>query len=328
MQIRDLLNIVDGQRQVISELKYGEEDPNNPGFMWIKDPKATSSFGTKDGNMIANGTGGYWNAIKVPIQGTDTNTNTPANVPPAVPPAPEAPPAEVNTEPDAQNLPPPPAQDTNDYMDVPHSSPVTCTPEVQAEIMKQKSFKAAFALARKSGCSEFNWCQIVDVPGTAPKPSEPERPATHIAPWVVGPGASMPGTTQQQQDFLDAVAMGNMGSESIEHQGTVLEDELGAVLRLGSVVHEAAGIPEIKAPTKQTAIAIAQKKGIKRFRYCGRYGTKLGKGGTAPMPTPRPKPQPQPKPQPAAPTTQEFPNVNAMGDFTGYYDTVEVPAKK
>ena len=56
---------------------------------------------------------------------------------------------------------------------------VKCGPEVQAEIKKQKTFNAAFALARKSGCDTFDWCQIVRVPGQAPTPKpEPVQGVT------------------------------------------------------------------------------------------------------------------------------------------------------
>jgi hypothetical protein len=49
-------------------------------------------------------------------------------------------------------------------------------------------------------------------------------------------------------------------------------------------------IPEIKASSKQKAIEIARQKGIKVFRFCGKYGTNLAKKKKqAPTPTPTKK---------------------------------------
>jgi hypothetical protein len=48
----------------------------------------------------------------------------------------------------------------------------------------------------------------------------------------------------------------------------------------------AGGIPEIKAGSKEKAIEIARKKGIKTFKFCGRYKVKAGKPEQGPMVTP------------------------------------------
>jgi hypothetical protein len=57
------------------------------------------------------------------------------------------------------------------------------------------------------------------------------------------------------------------------------------------IFSEAGGIPEIKASSKAAAIAIAQKKGVKQFRFCGKYKVQAAK-----------KPRPvQPQPAPAKP---------------------------
>jgi hypothetical protein len=66
-------------------------------------------------------------------------------------------------------------------------------------------------------------------------------------------------------------------------------------------------IPEIKAPSKEKAIEIARKKGIKRFRFCGQYKVKAGKKGSAPQP--RPPVVPPKKNEPVQGVT-----TNPMGD--------------
>lgn len=289
----------------LNELKYGEEDPQNPGFMWVKPDNVVSKMTDRDGNMVRTGSGGYMNAKMVPINkpapapeappapAPEVNIEPNAQNQPIPAPAPEAPPAEVNTEPDAQNQPiPAPAQ--------------PCGPEVQAEIMKQNSFNKAYALAKKSGCQTFDWCQIVKVPGTGPKPKP--TPQTVQMPDL-NPMGDFTGYYNDIPVNEDESLI--PGSAEIARMREIAGTE---------VVQEAGELPQIKAPTKQAAIAIAQKKGLKAFKYCGKYKVQDAKGGTGPKPRPNP-------PAPAATTTVDMPDLNPMGDFTGYYNQVQVPKR-
>jgi hypothetical protein len=98
------------------------------------------------------------------------------------------------------------------------------------------------------------------------------------------------------------------GYESDEH---ILEDELNRVREIaGTQVVEAGQIPEIKAGSKQAAIEIARKKGITRFKFCGKYKVQASKKPVAPNVAPKPVRPVPPKAEP-----QDFVTTNPMGDF-------------
>ena len=251
---------------------------------------------------------------------------------------------------------------------------VKCGPEVQAEIKRQKTFAAAFALARKSGCETFDWCQIVKVPGQAPTPTpQPVQGVTTNPMGDFDPTAfsgDFTGGTKREDVELEEAAF-IPGSEEIDRireiAGTqIVEDTLADIARSqgltlgkpkdpktkcagcgipfeqhGSVKHpfmykeggQAAtpgrigdidpntgkppvgpkpqnttpgAIPEIKASSKEKAIEIARQKGIKVFRFCGKYGTNLAKK----KPPKKQDVTPVPKKQPVQGVT-----TNPMGDF-------------
>jgi hypothetical protein len=154
-------------------------------------------------------------------------------------------------------------------------------------------------MAKEAGCPDFDWCQIVNVPAPVmpqPAPTAPASPATTNPMGDYDP-TSFNGQAAAYEDI----------EESVYITGSTELDRLREIAGT-QVVSEAGGIPEIKASSKAAAIAIAQKKGVKQFRFCGKYKVQVAK---------KPKPvKPQPvMPQPA-PTTPETPvTTNPMGDF-------------
>jgi len=186
-QYRALVNKLESIQQ-LNELAYGQEDPNNPGFMWVP-ADGTTPLGDGSKQMIRSGSGGYWNAKKVPIVKPEV---APAVVAPAVvepekvaePPAvvePEKvaePPAVV--EPEKVAEPPavvepekvaePPAvvepekvAEKEPEVFQPQIAPtkkLPCDPDTLAKIKYMPSFNKAFAAARAAGCEKFDWCGV------------------------------------------------------------------------------------------------------------------------------------------------------------------------
>jgi hypothetical protein len=160
-------------RSQLNELAYGEEDPKNPGYMWVPaDGTSPLGDGQTPRQMIGTGTGGYVNAKMVPI-----------NKPPAPTPAPEPVTVTPVAEPgkiDVTTLPPLSNQDAD-----PVKPQTNCDIETQARIKYMPSFNKAYAAAKEAGCPEFMWCQVVTVP------SQDADPA--------GPGAAVGNTTLGRQ---------------------------------------------------------------------------------------------------------------------------------
>jgi hypothetical protein len=116
----------------------------------------------------------------------------------------------------------------------------------------------------------------------------------------------------------------NFGAEEgFESDGYILEDELNRVREIAGtqVVQELSppktggAIPEIKASTKEKAIEIARKKGIAKFRFCGKYKVKDAKKPNQSA-TPKPGPGRFVSP-PIADKGEKLQGVttNPMGDF-------------
>lgn len=234
---------------------------------------------------------------------------------------------------------------------------VKCGPEVQAEIKKQKTFNAAFALARKSGCDTFDWCQIVRVPGQGPTPAPATPSVTNpmgdfdptdfsgdftrvredveLEESVFIPGSEeidrireIAGTQVVEQNIADlareqglsmgkpkdpntkCTACGRTYAEHVNPDGTSkvrhpffykAEGSSGQAQTPATTASTPAApaktnqdtIPEIKASTKEKAIEIARKKGIRVFRFCGKYKVELAKKkkpaqATTPLPATAP----------------------------------------
>jgi hypothetical protein len=288
-QYRELVDKLESIQ--LNELAYGEEDPKNPGFMWVP-ADGTTPLGDGSKQMIQTRFGEYWNAKKVPI------------VKPAPEPTPEPTPEpapEPTPEPAPEPTPAPEPAPTPEPVQ-PQPTPVEpCGPEVKEKIKQQKTFNAAYTMARKAGCPDFDWCQIVNVPGPVMPQPAPEAPAT----------------TNPMGDYDPTAFNGNPAAyeEGYESDNYILEDELNRVREIAGtqIVQElgppkTGAIPEIKAASKQAAIEIAQKKGIKQFRFCGKYKVQAGKK-TRPVEPPKP---------PLPPTVVSAPEpvtTNPMGDF-------------
>lgn len=150
-QYRALVNKLESIQQ-LNELAYGQEDPNNPGFMWVP-ADGTTPLGDGSKQMIRSGSGGYWNAKKVPIVKPEV---APAVVAPAVvePEKVAEPPAVVEPEKVAEKEP---------EVFQPQIAPtkkLPCDPDTLAKIKYMPSFNKAFAAARAAGCEKFDWCGV------------------------------------------------------------------------------------------------------------------------------------------------------------------------
>lgn len=237
-QYRALVNRLESINEA-GELKIGDIDPRNG-------KKILSAMTDGSGNVVRSGTGEIWN-VKYGE----------AEAPVADPVAPAV--AEPVGEPAA----------TQEFPLTPQEK---CGPEVKEKIKAQKTFNAAYAMAKAAECPEFDWCQIVKVPGQGPSPTPPG-----------GAGIT---TTNPMGDF-DPTAFSGQAAAYEDIAESVGSDELDRVREIAGtqVVAEAGAIPEIKASSKAAAIAIAQKKGIKVFRFCGKYKVQAAKR-QAPSPTP------------------------------------------
>jgi hypothetical protein len=282
----------------LNELKIGDIDPTNGR-------KILNALVDGSGNVVRSGSGEIWNVEYGPA---DAPAEEPAPNFTARPPAQPAP----SKEPEAATEPKPEATPEP----TPEPTPVQpCGPEVKEKIKAQKTFNAAYAMAKKAGCPDFDWCQIVTVPG----PTIATKPK--VEPPLGQFSVPRPTTTNPMGDFDPTAFNGQAATyeEGYESDNYILEDELNRVREIAGtqIVQElkppkAGGtIPEIKAASKQAAIEIAQKKGITQFRFCGKYKVQAAKK-VQPNIAPKPKVEP-PLAQlkaPAQPTT-----TNPMGDF-------------
>jgi hypothetical protein len=285
-QYRELVDKLESIQQ-LNELKIGDVDPTNGR-------KILNALVDGSGNVVRNSSGEIWNVEYGPA---DAPAEEPAPNFTARPPAMPAP----REEPQAATEPTPePAPEPTPVQ--PQPAPAEpCGPEVKEKIKQQKTFNAAYAMARKAGCPDFDWCQIVNVPGPVMPQPAPEAPAT----------------TNPMGDYDPTAFNGNPAAyeEGYESDNYILEDELNRVREIAGtqIVQElgppkTGAIPEIKAASKQAAIEIAQKKGIKQFRFCGKYKVQAGKK-TRPVEPPKP---------PLPPTVVSAPEpvtTNPMGDF-------------
>ena len=147
-------------------------------------------------------------------------------------------------------------------------------------------------MAKDAECPDFDWCQIVEVPGQGPTPN----PTGKVD--FVGQQTPLGGDAQNPMSFAPNSNFG--AEEGYESDAYILEDELNRVREIAGtqVVQElgppktGGAIPEIKAASKQAAIEIARKKGIKKFKFCGKYKVQAKKPGQGPTPKPKPKPTP------------------------------------
>ena len=245
--------------QLNEDLKIGDIDPRNG-------QKILSAMTDSEGNVVRSGSGEIWNVKYGPA---DAPAPTPA---PAQDDKPEEPvvtpvdePTDIKPEPLADvDVAPTPAPEEK------------CGPEVKAQIMAQKTFNAAYAMAKKAECPEFDWCQIVNVPEQGAKPSDAwfNAPGMGTGSVVTPTGKpNLPTVKEEEQQIPAAEGLDRIR----EIAGTQVVMELNP---------NAGGIPEIKAGSKEKAIEIARKKGIKTFKFCGRYKVKAGKPEQGPMVTP------------------------------------------
>jgi len=264
-QYRQLVNKL---VSINEELKIGDIDPRTGR-------KILSAMTDSDGNVVRSGTGEIWNVKYGPAE---------------LKPAAVAEPVAVQAEP-VKDTPVEPVKDTPAPTPTPTPTPAVaepdkkvepCGPEVKEKIRAEKTFNAAYAMARKAGCPDFDWCQIVSVPGqtATPKPSGQKVDFT-------GQATPLGGNAENPMSFAPNSNFG--AEEGYESDEYILEDELNRVREIAGtqvVLEAGADIPEIKAANKQAAIEIARKKGIKRFRFCGKYKVQAKKPGQTATPKP------------------------------------------
>lgn len=360
-QYRALVNRLESimlNEEEFPKLRIGDIDPRNG-------KKILDALVDGSGYVVRSRFGDIWNVkygepdpVKEPEKTPEKEpekppVKEPEKTPEKEPEKPEVKPVPAPAEPEVKPLPP--------LVEPPEEKPeVKCGPEVQAEIKRQKTFSAAFALARKSGCDTFDWCQIVRVPGQAPTPAgkipygsanpfnrEFDVPDTPAGRAQAGLASMIEDEELEESAFIP-------GSEELDRireiAGTdVVEDTLADLNRKAGVVmgkpknpetkcttcgtaykdhnfrhpftykpsedkgsgqaqtpapakpapapSAAPGeIPEIKASSKEKAIEIARKRGIKVFRFCGKYGTQLAKKkkpqqAQTPVPSEKPRRQ-------------------------------------
>ncbi len=384
------------EEEKFPQLRIGDIDPRNG-------KKIVDALVDGSGFVVRSRYGDIWNVKYGEPDPVKEPEKQPEKEPEKAPAEPEVTPVPTPSEPEVKPLPPleePPK---------PEEKPeVKCGPEVQAEIKKQKTFNAAFALARKSGCDTFDWCQIVKVPGVAPTPTPQPVQGVTTNPmgdfdptdfsgdftkprkqwdWQKGErgnkaGSDLPpaaesieleeaafipgsedidrvreiaGTQIIEQNIADiareqGLKMGTPkdpktkcsgcgmtyeqhvnpdGTSKVRHPFMYKEEGPGQASTPAPNTAKpaqtppkksdttAGTIPEIKASTKEKAIEIARKKGIKVFRFCGKYGTNLGKKKPNVAPTPKPKPKAEPVQGVTTNPMGDFDPTAFSGDFTG-----------
>jgi len=150
-----------------------------------------------------------------------------------------------------------------------------CGPEVKAQIMAQKTFNAAYAIAKKAACPEFDWCQIVTVPLPGSNTSDPwfNAPGMGTGSVVTRNGKPTFAPVKENEQLIPA-------TEGLDRMREIAGTQVVMELNPNSN-----SIPEIKAGSKEKAIEIARTKGIKTFKFCGKYKVQAGRPDIAPMPT-------------------------------------------
>ena len=150
-----------------------------------------------------------------------------------------------------------------------------CGPEVKAQIMAQKTFNAAYAIAKKAACPEFDWCQIVTVPSPGSNTSDPwfNAPGMGTGSVVTRNGKPTFAPVKENEQLIPA-------TEGLDRMREIAGTQVVMELNPNSD-----SIPEIKAGSKEKAIEIARNKGIKTFKFCGKYKVQAGRPDIAPMPT-------------------------------------------
>ena len=132
----------DGPTETFPPLKIGDIDPRNG-------KKILDALTSSDGNVVRSRFGDIWN-VKYgdpdPVVAPPTPDPTPDPTPVVAPPTP----APV---PDPEPVP----------------DEVACSPELRAKIRLMPSFTQAYAAAKDGTCPDFEWCQIITVPGIAPQ---------------------------------------------------------------------------------------------------------------------------------------------------------------
>ncbi|NBR62332.1 MAG: hypothetical protein EBT86_12010, partial [Actinobacteria bacterium] len=271
------------------ELRIGDIDPSNGRI--IKNAAVDSN-----GIVIRSSDGSIYNVeygppVK-PGPGPKPNEITPNLQDPEKV---DAPLPNINVAPEEQP-PAPTPEPTPPAPTPPAPTPeptTTCPPEVLAQIKAAKTFNQAYALAKKSNCPDFEWCQIVDVgQGPKPAPQPTDKPVQSFPQFDPRIGPTLAYVTD-----LPGTSHGIM-PENYEIKGS---DEIDRIREIaGNQILEAqpGGIPEIKAASKEKAIAIARQKGITRFRFCGKYKVQQAKKGQDRRP---------PTPKPADKPVQSFP---------------------
>ena len=254
-------------------LKIGDIDPRNG-------KKILSALTSSDGTVVRSRYGDIWN-VKY---GEPDKKEEPVVAPsPEVMPTPQA-----EVKPDVKPEPSPePTPSPEVKPEVDTKPEVKCGPEAKAQIKAAKTFNQAYAIAKKAECPDFDWCQIVTVPQVDTKPTAPS-----------------PVTTNPMGDVDPTAFSGDFTKVREEDSFVPGSEELARILEIAgrTVVYEA-DTPEIKAPSKQAAIEIAKKKGITRFKFCGKYKVQASKT--------KPKPRPQVDTKPTAPSPV---TTNPMGD--------------
>ena len=153
LNIRNLIDKIESIQHINEDLKIGDIDPRNG-------QKILSAMTSSDGSVVRSGSGDIWNVKYGPPDPAPTPTPTPAPTP-----TPEPTPEPTPT-PDPTPAPTPTPEPTP-------APEETCGPEVQAKIKYMPSFNQAYALAKKSGCTEFEWCGIYTTKGQGGKEAEP-----------------------------------------------------------------------------------------------------------------------------------------------------------
>lgn len=268
--------------QLNEDLKIGDIDPRNG-------QKILSAMTDGEGNVVRSGSGEIWNVKYGPADAPEpTPTPSPVDKPeePVVTPVADQP--DIKPEP-LPNITPDPT---------PGPTPAPeekCGPEVKAQIMAQKTFNAAYAMARKAECPEFDWCQIVNVPEQGAKPSDAwfNAPGMGTGSVVTPNGKPAPAAVKEDEQLIPS-------ADGLDRMREIAGTD---------VIKEAGEIPEIKAGSKEKAIEIARKKGIKTFKYCGKYKVKAGKPEQGPMVTQQPMPAAVGNPNISRSTAPGNPNI-------------------
>lgn len=276
-QYRALVNrleAINEAEESFPTLKIGDIDPRNG-------KKILDALVDGSGNVVRSRYGDIWNVKYGPA---DAPAPTPEKEPEAEPVAPEAEPEKEPVSPVVE-----PEKDPVS----PEVAPTQpCGPEVKEKIKQQKTFNAAYAMAKQAGCPDFDWCQIVRVPGQGPSPT-PIRKPDFVTTNPMGDfdPTSFNGQAAAREDIEleeSAFVLGDIDLDRIREIAGTQVLEMSPPMPGGRV--PSGSIPEIKASSKEAAIAIARKKGIKVFKFCGKYKVQAKKRGQGPSPTPIRKP--------------------------------------